>query len=79
MKIVTYKPGTKVITQAENSKGRQWLPRYLNKQAIVLGRGRVTRMIEIQMCEGHSASFDVYPEEISLFIPHKIKKVIWWK
>ena len=80
MKIITYKPGTKVITQEKSSPKRIWYPKYLNRIAVVIGAGVFkpdTISIRIEGKDG--LTFDAYPEEIRLATPRKIKRVISWQ
>ncbi len=77
MKMLTIKPGTKVRTKSKINqlKRRYWSVAFCNSWGTVVGTGK-PGMIKISM-RGHI--FDVWPEELVLNKPIKLKKFSAWK
>lgn len=76
MKIITFKPGTKIRTKKHK---RGWATGYLNKEGVVIGASPANfGMIRVILNE-FGGPFDVYPEEIELIKPFKLKRCRPWK
>lgn len=73
MKILTYKPGTKIRTKKKMK--RNWNRSYLNKEGVVVGAGDSSGCIKVKVL---NITFDVRPEEIELIKPLRLKKFSAW-
>jgi hypothetical protein len=74
MKVLTFKPGTKIITRKHNL--RSWAKDYLDVEGVVVGAGDKPGWIKIKV---KLHTFDVVPAEIELVKPIKLKSFSAWK